>query len=111
MRFSRLFGRTLRDTPSDADTRSHQLLLRTGMINQVAGGIYTYMPLAYKSLGKIESIIRQEIDAAGGQEIRMPALHPRELWQETGRDEACGDGLFRLKDRRERDLVLAPTHE
>lgn len=111
MRFSRLFGRTLRDTPSDADTRSHQLLLRTGMINQVAGGMYTYMPLAYRSLEKIETIIRQEMNAAGGQEMRMPALQPREIWQETGRDEAFGDGLFRLKDRRERELVLAPTHE
>ena len=111
MRFSKLFGRTLRDTPSDADTFSHQLLLRTGMINQVAGGIYTYMPLAFKSLEKIETIIREEINAVGGQEIRMPALQPREMWQATGRDEAFGDGLFRLTDRRERDLVLAPTHE
>ncbi len=111
MRFSRFFGRTLRDTPSDADTPSHQLLLRTGMINQVAGGMYTYMPLAYKSLEKIETIIQEEMNAVGGQEIRMPALQPREVWQETGRDDAFGDGLFRLKDRRDRDLVLAPTHE
>ena len=111
MRFSRLFGRTLRDTPSDADTLSHQLLLRTGMINQVAGGLYTYMPLAFKSLAKIETIIREEMNVVGGQEIRMPALQPREIWQATGRDEAFGDGLFRLTDRRERDLVLAPTHE
>jgi len=111
MRFSRLFGKTLRDTPSDADTLSHQLLLRTGMINQVAGGVYTYMPLAYRALDKIESIIREEMDAAGGQEMRMPALQPREIWQKTGRDAAFGDGLFRLKDRRARDLVLAPTHE
>ena len=84
MRFSRFFGRTLRDTPSDADTPSHQLLLRTGMINQVAGGMYTYMPLAYKSLEKIETIIQEEMNAVGGQEIRMPALQPREVWQETG---------------------------
>jgi prolyl-tRNA synthetase len=81
------------------------------MIQQVASGVYSYLPLAWRSLRKIENIIRQEMDAAGGQEVRMPALHPLELWEETGRAEAMGQTLFTLKDRRDRPLVMAPTHE
>ena len=97
--------------PAEAETASHQLLLRAGMIYQVAAGVYSYLPLAWRVLRKIENIIREEMNAAGGQELMMPVLQPLELWQETGRDKAFGKGLFTLSDRRERTLVLAPTHE
>ena len=107
----RLFGKTLREDPAEAETPSHRLLLKAGMIRQVAAGVYTYMPLAWRSLRKIEEIIRQEMDAAGSQEVRMPALHPVELWEESGRRDALGKNLFTLEDRRERSLVMAPTHE
>ncbi len=111
MRLSRLFGKTLRDDPHEAELASHRLMLRAGFIHQVSSGIFSYLPLAWRSLRKIEQIIREEMDAAGGQELRMSVLQPRELWQESGRDEDYGDGMFRLRDRRERELVLAPTHE
>ena len=111
MRMTRFFGKTLREEPGEAETASHRLLLKAGMIRQVASGVYSYLPLAWRSLRKIENIIRQEMDAAGGQEVRMPALHPLELWDETGRAEAMGQTLFVVKDRRERLLVMAPTHE
>jgi len=111
MRFSKLFGKTQREIPTEAETVSHQLLLRAGMISQVAAGVYSYLPLAWRVLKKIENIIREEMDAAGGQELLMPVLQPLELWQETGRDQAFGKGLFRLCDRRDRNLCLGPTHE
>ena len=111
MRISKLFGKTQREIPAEADTISHQLLLRAGMIHQVAAGVYSYLPLAWKVLKKIENIIRDEMDKAGGQELMMPALQPLELWQETGRDLAFGKGLFILSDRRDRKLALGPTHE
>ena len=97
--------------PAEADTVSHQLLLRAGMIQQVAAGVYSYLPLAWRALKKIENIIRDEMDKAGGQELMMPVLQPLELWQESGRDLAFGKGLFTLYDRRERRLTLGPTHE
>ena len=111
MRLSKLFGKTLRETPAEAETVSHQLLLRAGMIHQVAAGIYSYLPLGWRVLKKIENIIRDEMDKAGGQELMMPVLQPLELWQKTGRDLAFGKGLFTLCDRRERNLCLGPTHE
>ncbi len=111
MRISKLFGKTQREIPAEADTLSHQLLIKAGMISQVAAGIYSYLPLAWRVLKKIENIIRDEMDKAGGQELMMPVLQPLELWQETGRDLAFGKGLFTLSDRRERTLVLGPTHE
>jgi len=111
MRLSELFGKTQREIPSEADTASHRLLLRAGMIMQVAAGVYSYMPLGWRVLKKIENIIREEMDNAGGQELAMPVLQPVELWQQTGRDKAFGRGLFTLLDRRERTLVLGPTHE
>ncbi|MCD6452804.1 MAG: proline--tRNA ligase [Dehalococcoidales bacterium] len=111
MRISKLFGKTQREIPAEAETISHQLMLRTGMIYQVAAGIYSYLPLALRALKKIENIIREEMDAAGGQELMMPVLQPLELWQETGRDRAFGKGLFTLHDRKERNLCLGPTHE
>lgn len=111
MRISKLFGKTQRQAPAEAETVSHQLLLKAGMIYQVAAGVYSYLPLAWKVLKKIENIIREEMDAAGGQELMLPVLQPLELWQETGRDLAFGKGLFTLSDRRDRKLALGPTHE
>ncbi len=111
MRLSQLFGKTLRQEPTEADTVSHRLLLKGGMVQQLTSGVYSYLPLGWRSLRKIEAIIREEMDAAGAQEIRMPALHPLEMWQESGRDQAFGASLFTLKDRREHMLCLAPTHE
>ena len=111
MKISKLFGRTLRDDPHEAELISHRLMQRSGLIYQVASGIYSYMPLAWRSLRKIEKIIREEMDKAGGQELRMSVLQARELWQESGRDEDYGLEMFRVQDRRERDLVMAPTHE
>lgn len=111
MRLSKLFGKTLRQTPAEAENISHQLLLKSGMINQLAAGVYSYLPLALRALQKIETIIREEMNAAGGQELQMPVLQPLEMWQETERDLAFGKGLFTLSDRRERALVLGPTHE
>ena len=111
MRISKLFGKTQREVPAEAETASHQLLLRAGMIHQVAAGVYSYLPLAWRALKKIENIIRDEMDKAGGQELMLPVLQPLELWQETGRDLAFGKSLFILSDRRERKLALGPTHE
>ncbi|HJN87711.1 MAG: proline--tRNA ligase [Dehalococcoidia bacterium] len=111
MRFTRLVSKTLRDDPPEAETASHRLMLRAGMIHQVAAGVYSYLPLAWRSLRKIENIIREEMDAAGGQELMMPSLQPVELWEHTGRKAAFGDSLFSLEDRRGRPMVLAPTHE
>ena len=111
MRLSKLFAKTQREIPAEADTPSHQLLLRAGMISQVAAGVYNYHPLAWRSLRKIENIIREEMDRAGGQEVFMPTLQPLELWQKSGRDEAMAKTLFLTTDRRDRTLVLAPTHE
>ncbi|MFC2005006.1 proline--tRNA ligase [Chloroflexota bacterium] len=111
MRISKLFGKTQREIPAEADTISHQLLLRAGMIRQVAAGVYSYLPLAWRVLKKIENIIREEMDKADGQELMMPVLQPLELWQVTGRDITLGQGLFTLSDRRDRRLALGPTHE
>jgi len=111
MRFSKLFGKTLKEIPSEADTLSHQLLLRTGMIQQVATGVYSYLPLGWRALRKIEQIIREEMDKAGGQELMMPTLQPFELWEKSGRYPSFGKTLFTVTDRREHKLVLGPTHE
>src|SRR3954452_13703640 len=110
MRMSTLFQRTLRQPPADAETASHQLLVRSGMINQLAAGIFSLLPLGFRSLRKIEAIIREEMDAAGGQEVLMPTLQPVELWQDSGREAAMGEPLMHLSDRRERMMVLGPTH-
>ena len=111
MRVSKLFGKTLREDPAEAEFDSHRLMLKAGMIHQAAAGVYSYLPLAWRSLRKIEQIIREEMDAAGGQEVRLSTLQPRGLWQASGRDGEYGPDMFRLEDRRERPLVLAPTHE
>jgi prolyl-tRNA synthetase len=111
VRISKLFGKTLREVPAEADTVSHQLLVRAGMINQLVAGIYSYLPLGWRVLKKIENIIRDEMNKAGGQELTMPVLQPFEMWQLSGRDRALGKVLFSLYDRRERRLALGPTHE
>jgi prolyl-tRNA synthetase len=111
MLWSKLFIPTLRENPAEAEVVSHQLLLRGGYIRQLAAGIYSYLFLAQRSLLKITRIVREEMDAIGGQEVLLPALNPGELWQESGRWNIMGDNLFRLKDRFGRDLCLAMTHE
>src|SRR4030043_2193919 len=111
MRFSKLFGKTLKEIPSDADTLSHQLLLRAGMIQQVATGVYSYLPLGWRAFKKIEQIIREEMDKAGGQELMLPAIQPFELWEKSGRYLSFGKTLFTTIDRKEHKLVFGPTHE
>ncbi|MGA2594182.1 MAG: proline--tRNA ligase [Bryobacteraceae bacterium] len=111
MLWSKLFIPTLRENPAEAEVASHQLLLRAGYIRQVAAGIYSYLFLAQRSLLKIAGIVREEMDAIGAQELLLPALNPAELWQESGRWDAMGDNMFRLKDRFQRDLCLGMTHE
>ncbi len=111
MKMSRLFSQTLREAPADAEMPSHQLLVRAGFIRQLAAGIYTAMPLAKRALTKVENIIRQEMDAIDGQEMTMPVVHPAEIWQETGRWYQIGSEMGRFKDKNERDMVLAMTHE
>lgn len=111
MRWSKLFVPTLREVPAEAEAPSHQLLLRAGFIRQLSAGIYSYLPLARRTLLKIEAIIREEMDTIGAQEFHLPALHPAELWKETGRWELMGENLFRLRDRTDRELCLGMTHE
>lgn len=111
MRLSKMHLRTLREVPNEAEIPSHILLLRTGMIRKLVSGVYGFMPLGWRSVRKIEEIIREEMDRAGGQEIHMSAVQPAELWQESGRWFAYGPELWRLKDRNGRDFCLGPTHE
>ena len=111
MHWSKLFIPTLRENPAEAEVVSHQLLLRAGYIRQLSAGIYSYLFLAQRSLLKITQIVREEMDAIGAQEMLLPALHPAELWQESGRWDVMGDNMFRLKDRFGRDLCLGMTHE
>lgn len=111
MRLSKMYIRTLREVPSEAEIPSHIWLLRAGMIRRLVSGVYGFMPLGFRSVRKIEEIIREEMDAKGGQEIHMSALQPAELWQESGRWYAYGPELWRLKDRNEREFCLGPTHE
>ncbi|HEX3743924.1 MAG TPA: proline--tRNA ligase [Bryobacteraceae bacterium] len=111
MLWSKLFIPTLRENPAEAEVASHQLLLRAGYIRQLSAGIYNYLFPAQRALLKITAIVRQEMDAIGGQEMLLPALNPAEVWQESGRWDIMGDNLFRLKDRFGRDLCLGMTHE
>ncbi len=111
MRWSSLFIPTLREVPAEAEVISHQLLLRAGYVRQLSAGIYSYLLLAQRSLLKIQAIVREEMNAIGGQEMLLPALNPAEVWQESGRWDVMGDNLFKLKDRWQRDLCLAMTHE
>jgi prolyl-tRNA synthetase len=111
MRMSSLFVRTLREDPADAEVPSHRLLVRAGYIRRAAPGIYTWLPLGLRVLRNVERIIREEMDAIGAQELQFPALLPREPYEATGRWTEYGDGIFRLKDRKDGDYLLGPTHE
>src|SRR5690242_15023227 len=111
MLWSKLFIPTLRENPAEAEVVSHQLLLRAGYIRQLSAGIYSYLFLAQRALLKIQRIVRQEMDAIGGQEMLLPALNPAEVWQESGRWDVMGANMFRLKDRWQRDYCLGMTHE
>ncbi len=111
MRLSKLFGRTLREVPADAEAVSHQLSLRAALVRPLSTGIYSYLPLGWRVLKKIEQIMREEMNAIGGQEMMMPVVHPAEIWQATNRWNEIGPELVRFKDRNRRDLVLAMTHE
>ena len=111
MRLSRSLVPTLREDPADAEALSHKLMLRAGLVRQLAAGIYVWLPLGQRVLDKVNAIIREEMDAIGGQEMTMPVLHPAEIWRETGRWDAIGAEMFRLKDRNDRDMCLGMTHE
>jgi prolyl-tRNA synthetase len=108
MKLNKYFVPTLKEVPADATVTSHILMLRSGMIRMVSAGIYSFLPLGYRVLRKVSQIIREEMDAIGGQEFHLPAINPKEIWEDTGRVEAFGDILFHIKNR---DYVLAPTHE
>lgn len=111
MYFSKLYAPTLRETPAEAEVMSHKLLLRGGFIRKSSSGVYTYLTLAQKALQKISTIVREEMNKVGGQEIMLPVIQPAELWLESGRWNVYGKELFRLKDRHDRDFCLGPTHE
>jgi prolyl-tRNA synthetase len=111
MRMSRYPINTAKETPSEAEVISHQLMLRAGLIRRLAAGVYTFLPMGLRTLRKVERIIREEMDRAGALELLMPAVQPAELWQESGRWEQYGPELLRLKDRHDRDFVIGPTHE
>jgi len=109
--FSKLLLPTLKDAPQEAEVISHKLMLRAGMVRKVASGIYTWLPMGLKVLRKIENIVREEMDASGAQEVLMPMVQPKELWDETNRWEKMGPELLRIQDRHDRDFCLGPTHE
>lgn len=111
MRVSQLLNPTLREVPAEAEVISHQLMLRAGMIRRATAGVYTYLPLGLRVIRKIEEIVREEMDAKGGQEVLLPIIQPAELWRETGRWDVYGPELFRLNDRHDREFCLGPTHE
>jgi prolyl-tRNA synthetase len=111
MRQNNLFAQTFREAPSDAEAISHQLLLRAGFMRQIAAGIYSYLPLGWRVLRKVEQIIREEMERTGAQELLMPAMQPAEIWKESGRYEVYGPELIRLHDRHDREFALGPTHE
>ena len=111
LKMSSLFLRTLREDPADAEVTSHKLLVRAGYVRRVAPGIFTMLPMGLRVLRNVERVIREEMDAMGGQELTFPALLPREPYEATGRWTEYGANLFRLKDRRQNDYLLGPTHE
>lgn len=111
MKQSKVLIPTKKEAPSDAEALSHKMMIRAGYIYQVSAGVWSYLPLAYRVIRKVENIIRNEMDKAGAVEMLMPGLLPADLWKESGRYESYGDNLFKLKDRRDRDFILGPTHE
>src|SRR5213596_1531493 len=111
MRLSKSLVPTLREDPADAEALSHKLMLRAGLVRQLAAGIYVWLPLGQRVLDRINAVIREEMNAIGGQEMTMPVLHPAEIWRDSGRWDAIGPEMFRLKDRNDRDMCLGMTHE
>ena len=111
MKMSKMYMPTLRETPSEAEIPSHKFLLRAGMIRRLVSGIYSYLPLGYRVIRKVEEVVREEMDAAGSQELLMSAIQPRELWEASGRWENFGPEMWTLKDRHNREFCLGPTHE
>ena len=111
MKWSKYFIPTLKETPVGTEAVSHQLLLRAGLVNMLTSGVYSYLPLGLRVLGKIENIIREEMNAAGASELLLPALHPLEIWKKTGRDKTLEDVMFKFKDGKDKDVCLGPTHE
>ena len=110
MRQSQMFIPTLRETPTEAESLSHRLMLKSGMIKQLARGIYAYLPITQLVLNNIQDIVREEMMNIGGAEVHLPVLHPRELWEESGRWDAYGKELMRVSDRHDREFALGPTH-
>jgi prolyl-tRNA synthetase len=108
MRLSQGFWQTYKETPNDAEIASHQLMMRAGLIHKTAGGLYTYLPMAFRSIKKIEKIVREELDRIGCFEVQMSVITPAELWKETGRWEAMGPQMLKIKDRAERELCVSP---
>src|SRR5687767_2408451 len=111
MRLSQFPLATTKESPADAEVTSHKLLLRAGYIRMLGKGLYTWMPIGLRVLRKVEAIVREEMNRAGALEVLMPSIHPAELWQESGRWQAMGPLMLRMKDRHERDYVYGPTHE
>ena len=111
LRMSDLYAPTLKEDPAEAEIASHRLLLRAGMMRKNAAGIYSFLPLGWRALRKVEDVVREEMDAIGSQEMIMPVVQPAELWQQSGRWDVYGPELARLKDRQGRDFCLGPTHE
>src|SRR5919204_6401959 len=111
MRMSKLFARTLREAPAEAEVTSHKLLIRAAYIRRLAAGIYSWLPLGWRTLRKVERIIREEMDATGAQEMRLPIILPAEPWKVTGRWDTYGELMFKLRDRHDREMGLGPTHE
>ncbi|HLS54043.1 MAG TPA: proline--tRNA ligase, partial [Tissierellaceae bacterium] len=111
MRMSKMYMPTLKETPAEAEIDSHKLLLRAGMIRRLVSGVYSYLPLGYRVIRKVEQIVREEMDKAGSQELLMSAIQPRELWEATGRWDNFGPEMWKLKDRHGREFCLGPTHE
>ena len=111
MRMSRMFSRTLHEAPASCETIGYKMLVRAGFIKQLGAGIFDILPLGLRSIRKIENILREEINAIGGQEVQLPVVNPADIWRKTGRYDSIGSEMTRLQDRNDRDLVLAMTHE
>ena len=111
MRWSKALIPTLKEDPQDAEVISHKLMIRGGFVRKLISGVYSYLPLGLRVLEKVKKIIREEMDAKGSQEVLLPAIHPPEVWKQTGRYEVLGDVLIKFKDRHGKELLLGPTHE
>ena len=111
MRWTQTFIPTLKETPADAEIVSHQLLLRAGLVRKLTGGLYTFLPMGLRALTKVATIVREEMDRAGGIEVSMPLLQPTDIWHASGRYEAMRDNLYKVKDRAQKEWALCPTAE